>query len=220
METKKPTPNTLTNGHAIDTVIFDIGNVLSRGNHHRVQELEETISETGQSIVYGPQEFAAWQDYKLGRCTEAQYWQRTLANTPLQGREAEIAEHVRTHFANAEAETPHRLLAPLKEAGYRLAVLSNHSNEWAGAIIDSLDLKRYCDPIIISAAVGLAKPDPSIWDYTLRAVGRKSAPYKVAFIDDRDDNIETAQQAGSYGILFTPGSTDVEAELKRLGIRL
>ena len=56
------------------------------------------------------------------------------------------------------------------------------------------------DHIIVSADVGLIKPDPRIYQLSLERVGCQA--HEAIFIDDRKINIDAAQALGIKGILF------------------
>ena len=81
----------------IDTIIFDIGHVLVKDGHRT-----SALAQFG--LDYGPQQHNAWQDYKLGRCTEIQYWQKSLEGTFLQDRELELAKIVNEKYENCSPE--------------------------------------------------------------------------------------------------------------------
>lgn len=57
-------------------------------------------------------------------------------------------------------------LAALQKRGIALAVVSNW-DERLGPLLTRLDLTRYFDALVISARIGLEKPDPRIFHYAL-----------------------------------------------------
>jgi HAD superfamily hydrolase (TIGR01509 family) len=196
---------------AIDTVIFDIGGVLVKEGQ-RANILQQ------YGMPWTKRDHEHWQEYKLGRVTERDYWTRCIAGTPLAGRESEIAAYARQVYANGTPGGAVPLVAPLKKAGYRLAILSNHSTEWARAFLARQGLDEPFDPILISAEIGLAKPDPAVYAYTLWAAGRQDAPGRCVFIDDKIKNVEAARKAGMHAIRYE-GPEPLEAELRALGVR-
>jgi putative hydrolase of the HAD superfamily len=72
------------------------------------------------------------------------------------------------------------------------------------------------DGYALSFDLGLRKPDPEIYRAALRSVG--SRPENAIFIDDIQENIESAERLGIKGILFTTG-TDLEVELGKFGVK-
>jgi putative hydrolase of the HAD superfamily len=64
----------------------------------------------------------------------------------------------------------HKTLATLAREGYRLGLLSNAGDEAnVQRLIDKVAIRSYFDPILISAAIGLRKPDPETFRIILRA---------------------------------------------------
>jgi epoxide hydrolase-like predicted phosphatase len=66
-------------------------------------------------------------------------------------------------------------------------------NEWH--IADCFDV------IVISALVGMMKPDPAIYRLTLNQL--QVAPQEAVFIDDMRENVEAAAALGIHAIQFT-----------------
>ena len=199
----------------IDTVIFDIGAVL--------------VSERGPREIFAnfglqDKEYAAWQEYKVGKCDEMGYWQKTLKDTRLEGQEKDLAQAFRVLNGACPPGPAYPLVGRLERNGYRLAILSNHAHEWARRITKNLDLEGRCDPIIISEEVGLAKPDRAIYELILGKLGRN--PEQCVFIDDKLKNIIAARDMGIKGVhLQLRPYTDhkdrllqVEADLQALGV--
>src|SRR5919112_1433228 len=61
-------------------------------------------------------------------------------------------------------------LAALRERGLRLGLISNCSAQ-AGAVLDRIGLSERFDAVVLSCAVGLAKPDRAIFEHACRALG-------------------------------------------------
>lgn len=75
------------------------------------------------------------------------------------------------------------VLAALRERGYRLGLLSNYS--LAAAIRDSLDrleLTGYFDVVVVSADLGLLKPDPELFLETARRLALD--PGDILYVGD------------------------------------
>jgi putative hydrolase of the HAD superfamily len=69
------------------------------------------------------------------------------------------------------------------------------------------------DDMIISAEVGLAKPDRRIYQLALDRLGVE--PEHTIFVDDIDENIQGARELGIHGVHFQDPQTVLE-ELKDL----
>jgi haloacid dehalogenase superfamily, subfamily IA, variant 3 with third motif having DD or ED/haloacid dehalogenase superfamily, subfamily IA, variant 1 with third motif having Dx(3-4)D or Dx(3-4)E len=112
-----------------------------------------------------------------------------------------LAEAVKAYFAYSETlyepmPGAHATLRELQAAGLRLGLISNASD--AGNVqrlIDNAGLREYFDPILISAAVGLRKPNPRIFQLALTAWGLP--PAAVVMVGDTlGADILGAQLAG------------------------
>lgn len=57
------------------------------------------------------------------------------------------------------------------------------------------------DHVILSCDIGLIKPDPEIFQYTLRTLGVEAR--RCLFIDDRLQNVVSAQRAGMTALQYT-----------------
>lgn len=56
------------------------------------------------------------------------------------------------------------------------------------------------DKIFVSADLGMIKPNEDIYLYVLGKINKR--PEEVIFIDDKQENIDTAKKLGMHGILF------------------
>ncbi len=196
----------------IDTVIFDIGGVLVSDGGRRPRLF-------AKYNVTLPEEYKLWDAYKTGELTEMQYWTKTLKGTYLEGKEEELAEEMRNVFALAKPGAAVPFVSRVKNAGYQTAILSNHSSEWGRITLGTVGVEKYCNPILISAEIKLAKPDPKIFEYTLRAVDRIETPQKCLFIDDLERNTSAAREMGIKTITLRE-NTDLEKEIKSFGVRI
>lgn len=89
------------------------------------------------------------------------------------------------------------------------------SNAWSGlrAFITRQGFVDIFDHLVISAEVGLMKPDPRIYHLALEEIGAQAE--ESVFIDDMPVNVEAARAVGMAGIHFTQPEAVLE-ELKQL----
>lgn len=95
------------------------------------------------------------------------------------------------------------ILAALKERGYRLGMISNASDEDdVQTLVDKARLRPFLDFILTSAAVGVRKPNPRIFELALEKWG--FPPERVAMVGDTlGADILGARNAGLFGIWIT-----------------
>ena len=102
------------------------------------------------------------------------------------------------------------LLADLKEAGFRLYLLSNTSVAYH-RFRSEIPGIRYFDDTLISADVGLVKPDPEIFQLACRRF--EITPSESAFIDDTPINAEAAHYVGMRAFVFNDDVDDLRIRL-------
>lgn len=106
-------------------------------------------------------------------------------------------------------------LQPLKDNGYPLYGLTNWSRDKFGYLDNQYDFLALFDNIVVSGIVGVAKPDPRIFELMLSKIGRPAN--ECVFIDDSQGNIDVAQKMGFKTIRFE-STTQMLKELGILGI--
>jgi len=154
-----------------------------------------------------------WMDLRYGR------WQEDWREYPLVETfamalkdlghdglpEALVREVVRAFLAPQEARwrpfpDTFATLEELRRRNYRLALLTNSGDaEHSWRLIDRFGLRRYFDPIVISAAVGWRKPHPDLF----RGIAAAWAlpPSAIVVVGDLlEADIRGAHLAGMRGI--------------------
>jgi len=101
------------------------------------------------------------------------------------------------------------LLKGLRKDGYRLGVISNWDNT-ARKILEENDLADYFDNIIISSEVGVAKPDPQIFELAFKEAG--VMPEECLYIGDNyyDDGVGSEKVGMDYLIINRFGRLGIE----------
>ncbi len=96
-----------------------------------------------------------------------------------------------------------------------VGVLSNQRSEWVLPVFEREGLTELFDPVLISSATGLVKPD-------LRAFGQLahlgSAPERVLYVDDRPQALRRAEQHGISTLHAHDDHEWVEWVDERLGL--
>ncbi|WP_233525896.1 HAD-IA family hydrolase [Actinomadura spongiicola] len=102
-------------------------------------------------------------------------------------------------------------LRAARAAGARTALLSN---SWGDHYPRDLFADHF-DAIVISAEVGVRKPDERIFRHALTLLGLDAS--ECVFIDDIDHNVRAAEAIGCHGIHHTDSDTTI-AELRALNV--
>ena len=83
----------------------------------------------------------------------------------------------------------------------KLALISNFDHPpHVHSVLSELGLTHFFDSVVISAEVGIKKPDPRIFDSALEQTGMK--PEEVVYVGDTEDDTEAARAAGIAPILI------------------
>ena len=144
-----------------------------------------------------------------------EYWQRVASDLSIDGNppaEDLIAIDVAS-WMSFRGEM-WQLAAEARAAGIRTAVLSNGIREVLAQLDVERPLSAHFDVVVISYAVGCAKPDALIYQITLDRLG--VAPAHALFVDDRAENIEGARRLGIDTLHFT-GPERIDELKRRMG---
>jgi putative hydrolase of the HAD superfamily len=100
---------------------------------------------------------------------------------------------------------------------YLVAAINNEGREVNAYRIAKFDLGHTFSMFFSSCYVGIRKPDPAIFRLALDVTQRKSA--ESIFVDDREENLEGARQAGIAAIQFK-NVAQLESDLRNMGVGL
>jgi len=89
---------------------------------------------------------------------------------------------------------------------YDFVLLSTDVSEWSRYITEYHRLDAYFKDKIVSGDVGLRKPDPKIYEYTLNKLGVSASD--CLFVDNSVENLNAAEALGITPILFNRDGED------------
>jgi putative hydrolase of the HAD superfamily len=200
----------------IRVVIFDMGKVLVWFDNfiffRKLAEYGGTSEERVRQVTHAKLELVRALD--RGEISPAEFKDQVCAALDINISYDQFYEYFNDVFiVNAAAvNTAHRL----KAAGYKLVLLSNTDPERADFIRKKYPETQVFDLGILSYEAGILKPDPAVFLLTLQRAGASAE--ECVFIDDMAVNIEAARALGITSIQFEYDKTDLEAELRRLGL--
>ena len=94
-------------------------------------------------------------------------------------------------------------LAALRQAGWKLAVVTNKPGIVARKILKTLEISRYLDDIIGGNDGFLLKPDPEVMFHLMKKYA--AAPADSWMLGDNHTDMDSASRAGMNGIYATWG---------------
>ncbi len=92
------------------------------------------------------------------------------------------------------------VLREARQRGVGLSLLSNAPRELADALSAEPSFRVF-DHLLFSSRLGVVKPEPAIFELAIEKLGVEAA--EIAFVDDRESNVEAGETAGLQAILFT-----------------
>lgn len=139
-----------------------------------------------------------WPPFLIGEISEAEVWQRleALHGEPIPAQQRDI------WFRWNELTPLTQMIEAvksLKTKGVRVGLLSNVTVPTADLIRQNGGYKEF-DFLILACDVGVAKPDPQIFQLALNQLPEID-PQTILYLDDRESAIVTARQFGMQTIL-------------------
>ncbi len=180
-------------------VIFDFGGVLMRTEDkgprtQLARRLGRTYAELEEVVFNGPTELPA----ALGELSAEQHWS-SVAET-LQIAQTQIPAFQDEFWGGDRMDSQLIDLIRGLKARYRTALLSNAWSDLRDYLENHWQIADAFDLMVISSEVGLAKPDPRIYQLVLK---RLQVPAQAAiFLDDVLENVDAARSVGLAGIHF------------------
>ena len=202
----------------IRNIVFDMGNVvirfdppyfLDRAGIHDPEDRKLILNELFLSVE--------WAQMDAGTLTEETAEPLILSRFPER-----LKETVRTllyTWAYPRDMIPgmETLILKLKEAGYRIYLLSNASaaqhEYWP-----KFPVSRLFDGKLISCDVKIVKPCQRISQLFTEKFSLR--PEECIFIDDATANVAGAIACGWQGIVFHGSSEELEDKLRQSGVRI
>ena len=199
----------------IRAVIFDWGGVLSPLNFlERTPQWEARLGLSPGTLdraLWGPE----WKLLEMGAISQEMYDDSIRRALSLPDREA-VRQFYREYYSD-DGLHPGVVAAIRNLRGrYRVALLTNAFPGHAESLRQrhGFDPRAEFDLYVNSAEVGLAKPDPAIYQLTLDRLGAR--PEEAIFIDDHVRNTDAARMLGIHTITCA----DVETALADLAALL
>ena len=200
--------------NAIDTVIFDLGDVLIAWNPRNLYRKlipDEARMEAFLAEVCTP----AWNARQDAGRPLAEGVAELLAAHPQ--HEAWIQAYYGrwTEMLGGMIEGTAALVRALKAKGCRVLALTNWSAETFPEARRLFPILGEFEGIVVSGEEGIIKPDPAI--YRTLCARHRVSPEQAVFIDDNPANVEAARALGMRGIHFR-SPAQLGDDLRSLGL--
>ena len=184
----------------LSAVIFDYGMVLS--NPADPEAHCELIKTFGAPAEDFEREYWAYRHaYDAGQFDGPGYWTRCAAGAgvTLSGEQIRQLIVIDIRMWSRLNSTMVDWAVTVSKSGFKTGILSNIPFEIAD-VFKELDWVKCFTHNTWSCELRLAKPDPAIYYHVLDAI--QTPAEEVLFLDDRQENVLSAEAVGLQGIIF------------------
>ena len=198
----------------IQAIIFDFGSVLVKmGDETPRQALAERLGVPLKDLYRLIFDSDSAVRAMVGELTIEQHW---LAVGAALGVIPNELPAIKAQFWAADLVN-HELVAYIRtlRPQYKVGLLSNAWSDLRQVMHQRFGFDGMFDELIISAEVGLAKPDPRIFHLAVERLSVR--PGEAVFVDDVLANVEAARGVGIHAIHFQ-GNPQLFEALERLNI--
>ena len=199
----------------IETIIFDLGNVLIKWDPKRVYR---TIFKTDAQIDKFLAEICTmeWNEQQDAGRPIAEANRILIEKYPLYQPEIEAYYGRWTEMLGGEISGTVDVLEELKTSRkYRLYALTNWSAETFPEALKRYEFLQYFKEILVSGKEGMKKPSAEIYQLALSRFGID--PATAIFIDDSAKNVAGAEAVGIQSIHFK-SAEQLRQDLTKLGV--
>jgi len=202
----------------INTIIFDLGNVIFTNDWHdnnneKFDEFTQYFGTSYENMDKGWDK--AWPKFKTGKITENEFWHEFLTTANSNNLDIEKAKELWRKHQKPIGDMLG--LLPSLQQNYKLGCLTTISKEWLDFKIEKFNLNNYFEEIVSSGYFGIAKPNKEIYLEVLKELNEK--PENCVFIDDKPINLTPANDIGIKTILFTNEKQLIE-DLNKMGVNI
>lgn len=185
---------------AINTAVFDLGNVLIRWNPRNlykklfgddVKAMETFLAEVCHT---------AWNEQQDQGRSWQEATEEAIARHPDQETLIRAYRERWEEMLGGAIEDTVTILDELHANGIRLLALTNWSAETFPIALERFEFLQRFEGILVSGVEGVIKPSPEIFRLLASRYDVDSA--RAVFIDDHRPNIEGAQRMGFHGVQF------------------
>jgi epoxide hydrolase-like predicted phosphatase len=184
---------------SIQAIYFDIGGVLVRTEDKTPRDqLAARLGisrEVLNDLVFSGEQ---GQRAQCGEISAAELWEgvRKFLHLPV-----EAMPQVRQEFFGGDRlDTGLLDYIRILHQHYKTGIISNALDNTRSMIENRWGMTDAFNTIIISAEVGVMKPDARIFQIALQSLGLP--PHEAMFVDDFADNVEGARAVGMHAIQF------------------
>lgn len=207
-----PTHATEGKGPSIEAIVFDLGNVLIGWDPYAAFD---GLTRAEVDAFFAESSFLEHNHAQDAGRPWAQLRALLADVDPRHGELVDLYVENFPRTLTGPVPGSAALVDELTRAGVPLYGLTNWSAELFHHAIPAAPAIARLRGIVVSGEVGLAKPDPAIFDLTTERF--YLAPGRTVFVDDSPRNVQAAAERGYVAVHFTT-TQDFRARLRELGL--
>jgi epoxide hydrolase-like predicted phosphatase len=149
-------------------------------------------------------------ELETGRMSEAEFLGRLGAElSSREGRPVEMDDFGDRYFEHLHANEPMiDYMRELRGRGLKMAICTNNVREWEARWRAMLPVDEIFHVVVDSGFVGMRKPEPGIYAYTLERLGVDADA--TLFVDDFEINCAAARELGMRAVRFESAEQAIE----------
>ena len=198
-----------------DAILFDVGGVLLTNGWDHVERaivLQQFHLDRTEFEARHPQPYDAWERDAI---TAKEYLDATVFYQPRAFSHEEFLDAICAQ-SKLLADGGMGILRELAASDKCiLGVLNNEARATNEYRFKTFGIRQHVKLAFSSCYLGLRKPGQAIYNRALDILGTPAE--RALFIDDRAENVASAEAAGMEAILFT-GADALRSELANLGV--
>jgi putative hydrolase of the HAD superfamily len=200
----------------ISAVLFDYGMVLSNVPEDLAWRQLERVLDAEQEAFQA----AYWKyrdAYDRGALSAKTYWE-TVARDLGKHLDADRLHALVDADTNVWTQPNVEMMewaARLNRAGIKTGILSNIGDAMEAGVLGRFPALAEFTHHTFSHRLGIAKPDAAIYRHAVEGLGVPAE--EILFVDDREENIRAAREAGMVAVQYSGHGGFVE-EMERMGL--
>lgn len=181
----------------IRAVIFDLGGVLfTNGTKKFIQDISSKYN-LDLDLVKETMDGEIGSQYREAKITRDEFWKKVLERLKI-SQDIDVLEDQWISGYELIEGTKDIILELAKK--YKVYYLSDNVRERVDQINNKYNFLDWFEDGIFSHEVGVRKPNPEIYRYTLNKA--QVQPEETIFIDDKQSALDPANEMGIITILF------------------
>lgn len=181
----------------ISTIFFDIGGVCLSNGWDEISREKAADEYSLDYIEMETRHASVFQDFEKGKISLDEYLSKVIFYKERNFTEKDFINFMysQSHAFDSTFEILNKLSSKKK---YQINTINNESRELNAYRIETFRLYKYFDCFFSSCYLGVRKPELEIFQIALNVLHKKAG--ECLFIDDREENYDSAKRAGINSI--------------------